>query len=553
MAKAPHRLDAMRHRPFGLWLVALAVTLGWVAGAGALDAATPEDEELGTPRRTLSTLIGAVSRHDVARAARALNVPNSAGRARQEAAFEQAEQLEYLLSRALNLDLDAVSDEPDGNKADGAEVERVGQIGLHGKNVPIVLTPLKGAPRRWVVSAGTLARVPELYQARGPSALEARMPKELRREALGLARWQWIGLGVALVLALLIAQFLVVFGYAIGSRLAARTRLLWDGELLRELRGPSRLLLGVLSFLPCAHLLALPDSYRDVIFRISASLGIVAVSWIAIRVVGVVSNAVERRAVADAERSTHIPDSLRGVQTRVRVLRRVLSVLLAICGGAVMLMQFEVMRSIGVSLLASAGVAGIVLGVAAQRTLGGVVAGIQLSFTQPIRIGDQVVVESEFGTIEEITLTYVVIKVWDERRLIVPVSRFFEQPFQNWTKVSTQLHGTVMLQTDYGLPVDALRAEVDRIVTTNKRWDRRTKAVHVTDFKDRTMEVRILVSAANAGELFELRAEVRERLVGWLARLDSGRYLPRQRVDDVDGKTLPSMLPPPGDVESKSD
>ena len=127
-------------------------------------------------------------------------------------------------------------------------------------------------------------------------------------------------------------------------------------------------------------------------------------------------------SVADAERSTHIPDSLRGVQTRVRVLRRVLSVLLAICGGAVMLMQFEVMRSIGVSLLASAGVAGIVLGVAAQRTLGGVVAGIQLSFTQPIRIGDQVVVESEFGTIEEITLTYVVIKVWDERRMIVPVS-----------------------------------------------------------------------------------------------------------------------------------
>jgi small-conductance mechanosensitive channel len=230
----------------------------------------------------------------------------------------------------------------------------------------------------------------------------------------------------------------------------------------------------------------------------------------------------------------------------------VLSVLLAVCGGAVMLMQFEVMRSIGVSLLASAGVAGIVLGVAAQRTLGGVVAGIQLSFTQPIRIGDQVVVESEFGTIEEITLTYVVIKVWDERRLIVPVSRFFEQPFQNWTKVSTQLHGTVMLQTDYGLPVDALRAEVDRLVTTNKRWDQRTKVVHVTDFKDRTMEVRILVSAANAGDLFELRAELRERLVAWLARLDSGRYLPRQRVDDVDGKALPSMLPPPADVESKS-
>jgi small-conductance mechanosensitive channel len=550
MAKAFDGRDALRHSVFRLLLVILV--LGWPTRARA-DDPIPEDDELGTPRRTLSTLVGAVSRHDVPLAARALNVPAHAGRARQEAAFEQAEQLEYLLSRTLNVDLDTVSDEPDGNKADGLDVERVGQIELRGKNVPILLTRLKGVPARWVVSTGTLARVPELYQTRGPSALEARMPKELRREALGLARWQWIGLGVALALALALAQFLVFIGYAIGSRLAARTRLLWDGELLRELRGPSRLLLSVVAFLPLAHVLALPDVYRDVVFRISTSLGVVAVSWIAIRVVGVVSNAVEQRAVADAERSTHIPDSLRGVQTRVRVLRRVISVLLAICGGAVMLMQFELVRSIGVSLLASAGLAGIVLGVAAQRTLGSLVAGIQLSFTQPIRIGDQVIVEGEFGTIEEITLTYVVIKIWDERRLIVPVSRFFEQPFQNWTKVATGLHGTVMLQTDYGLPVDALRAEVDRLVSLDKRWDGRTKAVHVTDFKDRTLEVRILVSARNGGDLFDLRAGLRERLVAWLSRLDSGRYLPRQRVDDVDGKTVQSLVPPPDDSGSKSD
>jgi small-conductance mechanosensitive channel len=204
-----------------------------------------------------------------------------------------------------------------------------------------------------------------------------------------------------------------------------------------------------------------------------------------------------------------------------------------------MLLQFEVVRSIGLSLLASAGVAGIVLGLAAQRTLGSLFAGIQLSITQPIRIGDDVIIEGEFGTIEEITLTYVVVKVWDERRLIVPMSRFLEQPFQNWTKVASELHGTVMLYTDFTLPVDLLRREVERLLENHPLWDRRTKAVHVTDAKERTLEVRVLVSAANGGNLFNLRAELREKLVAWLARTEGGRYLPgtRMREEAADARS----------------
>jgi small-conductance mechanosensitive channel len=203
-------------------------------------------------------------------------------------------------------------------------------------------------------------------------------------------------------------------------------------------------------------------------------------------------------------------------------------------------MQFEAMRSLGVSLLASAGVAGLVLGLAAQRTLGSVFAGIQLSITQPIRIGDEVVIEGEFGTIEEITLTYVVLRVWDERRLIVPMNRFFEQPFQNWTKVGSELHGTVMLYADYGFPVDLLRAELERLLTGNPRWDGRTQKVHVTDAKEKTLEVRVLVSAANAGKLFDLRAELREKLVTWLTALEGGRYLPKTRIDEQE----PPQNPP---------
>jgi small-conductance mechanosensitive channel len=217
-------------------------------------------------------------------------------------------------------------------------------------------------------------------------------------------------------------------------------------------------------------------------------------------------------------------------RTQVRVLRRVVNVVLCGCAGAIGLLQFDVVRSVGVSLLASAGIAGVVLGLAAQRTLGSIFAGIQLSLSQPIRIGDDVVIEGEFGTIEEITLTYVVVRLWDERRLIVPMTRFLEQPFQNWTKVSPRLLGTVLIHADFSLPVDALRAEVDRLLAGNPRWDERTKVVQVTDAQERTLEVRVLVSAADGSKLFELRCELREKLATWLTRFEAGRYLPTHRV-----------------------
>jgi len=493
------------------------------------------EDDLSTPRRAIAVFFDAANRGDWRRANQVLNIPRDASKARAEHAAEIAEKLDYVLSRSLSLDLDRLSDDPEGRPEDGKDVERIASLDLHDRSVPLVLTHLQTPSQRWVFSAGTLARVPELYETHGPSPLEARMPRELRREALGMARWQWLGLILAVALAVSFAHLVVFVGYGLGTRIAQRTQVLWDDELVRELRAPSRLLLSVLGFLPLAHVLSLPLRYSTLCLRVVGTLGITAVAWIAIRVVGLVSNVVERRAIG-VHSTTYAPQSVRGVQTQVRVLRRVISVALAVCAGAFVLMQFDTVRSIGVSLLASAGVAGVVLGLAAQRTLGSLLAGIQLSITQPIRIGDEVIVEGEFGTIEEITLTYIVLKVWDERRLIVPMNRFFDQPFQNWTKVASGLHGTVMLYTDYALPVDALRAEVDRLLKDDPRWDGRTKAVHVTDARERTLEVRVLVSVATGGQLFDLRASLRERLTAWLVEFDEGRYLPRTRVDEKDDR-----------------
>jgi len=185
---------------------------------------------------------------------------------------------------------------------------------------------------------------------------------------------------------------------------------------------------------------------------------------------------------------------------------------------ASMLMVFEPVRQFGASILASAGVAGLVVGFAAQKSIATLLAGFQIALTQPIRVDDVVIVEGEWGRIEEITLTYVVVCIWDLRRLVVPIGYFIEQPFQNWTRTSADLLGTVELHVDYTVPVDALRTKLTSILESSRHWDRKVNVLQVTDATEQTLVVRALASAANASSCWDLRCEVREKLVAYLRR-----------------------------------
>ena len=184
-------------------------------------------------------------------------------------------------------------------------------------------------------------------------------------------------------------------------------------------------------------------------------------------------------------------------------------------------------------MIASAGVAGIVVGFAAQKSLGTLLAGIQIALTQPVRIDDVVIVEGEWGRIEEITLTYVVVRIWDLRRLVVPITYFIEKPFQNWTRTSADILGSVFLHVDYGVPVDALRKELTRILEASPNWDRKVNVLQVTDAKERTLELRALASSSDASRSWDLRCEVREKLVAFVQANYPGS-LPRLRAT-VDG------------------
>ncbi len=181
-------------------------------------------------------------------------------------------------------------------------------------------------------------------------------------------------------------------------------------------------------------------------------------------------------------------------------------------------MNFENFRHIGTSLLASAGVAGLIIGFAAQRTIANVLAGFQIALSQPIRIDDVVIVENEWGRIEEITLTYVVVAIWDMRRLVLPISYFIEQPFQNWTRTSADILGTVFLYVDYTIPINEIRKELGRILQQSEYWDGKVWRLHTTEAKEQTVEIRALMSAPDSGAAWELRCEVREKLIEFVQK-----------------------------------
>ena len=294
----------------------------------------------------------------------------------------------------------------------------------------------------------------------------------------GLETWQWLGAILALMVSIALSLLLQRVALWIGRRLSRMTAVTWDDALVEAANGPFGLLLAA-GILDLASLpLRLPDGGQGVVETLTRSLVISSVAWFLLRALRASSAMVHAKVSAGADELR-----IRGLRTQLRLLRSIFEVTIYVVSGALLLMQFQTVRNLGVSLLASAGIAGLVLGLAAQKSISNLLAGMQLSLTQPIRIGDSVVVEGEFGEIEEINITYVVVKVWDLRRMVIPISYFLEKPFENWTRNSTDVLGTVTLDADYTVDVEAFRAELKRILEGEGKplWDGKASGMVVTD------------------------------------------------------------------------
>ncbi|MBW8830229.1 MAG: mechanosensitive ion channel family protein [Burkholderiales bacterium] len=352
-------------------------------------------------------------------------------------------------------------------------------------------------------------------------------------DSLTLGPWgQFALLAVAIVAGALIAQRLL---RPVVLRLAAFSPILL--AMAQRCDRPTQLLLPVVALQ--LALQGLPANLPGLVEleHLNGILTIAAVTWLATAAIRGVANGVLLLHPSE------VVDNLaaRRVQTQTRVLSRIASGTVLIAGLAFALMTFPRARQIGASLLASAGVAGLIAGIAARSVFSNLLAGLQIALAQPIRIDDVLIVEGEWGRVEEITATYVVLKVWDERRLIVPLGWFIDHPFQNWTRRSAEILGTVFLWVDYTLPVDALRHEAQRLCEASPNWDRRVCAVQVTDASDRAMQVRILVSSAASGPNFDLRCELREGLIAFVQR-EFPLALPqlRGRVEQTAHGTVPN-------------
>jgi small-conductance mechanosensitive channel len=318
------------------------------------------------------------------------------------------------------------------------------------------------------------------------------------------------------------------FTHVLEARLAewaAKTETKFD-DLFVPLIGQSlRVIVPVVGIIFALPILNLSPEYASLLSKGSSILLIVAVALISFKAVHLIEKAVLARY------DITVPDNLqaRKIYTQVHVLGKTLYFVIGLFTVASILMLFEEVRHFGTSLLASAGVVGIIIGFAAQKTISNLFAGFQLAMTQPIRLDDVVVVEGEWGRIEEITLTYVVIRIWDDRRLVVPLSYFIEKPFQNWTRASADLLGSVFVWVDYSLPLDATRQVLKEIIEKHPLWDKRFWNLQVTDATERTMQIRVLATAADSSKSFDLRCDIREQLIAYVQK-NHPQSLPQLRA-----------------------
>ncbi len=419
----------------------------------------------------------------------------------------------------------------------------------------LLLVGIAHAALRWWMRRK--ARMEELHASRladGATGIRLWLPRALRETGPPIALLIWIH-GLNVVLSLLIGEVdrpatasrledILGWGYRLlvlaaivwllgrlgrladmtFTSIAQRSDSTWDDIVLPFLGLALRRGLPLFGLVAGAPALALTPGLTDIL-KVAFSLFVIGtVGYLLYRFVDAAA------AVVIRQHRVETADNLqaRAVQTQVVVLKKVATTVIVVFTLASMLMVFDSVRQFGTSILASAGIAGIIIGFAAQQSIATLLHGFQIAITQPIRIDDVVIVENEWGRIEEITLTYVVVRIWDLRRLVLPISYFIEKPFQNWTRTSADLLATVFLHTDYTVPLDALRAELTRVLAASPKWDGKVNVLQVTDSRERTLELRALASAVDAPTAWDLRCEVREKLVVFLQR-NYPESLPRLR------------------------
>ncbi len=324
----------------------------------------------------------------------------------------------------------------------------------------------------------------------------------------------WRLVFISIVFLVCVTLLLVIFNKVVKhfQQKASKTKSTIDNFLIRLLKVPAIWIIFSTAIHIFSSYLSEDAEFFNVLTKISQILLISSVGWLLVQGVRAVSLYSQNKL------DLNTADNLeaRGKLTQIKMFEAVIIAIIIIVFIAIALMTFETVRNLGKGILASAGVLGIIVGLAAQRSAGQILSGLQIAITQPIKIDDVVVIEGEWGKIEEINITYVLVKLWDERRLVVPIDYFLQTPIQNWTSTTSHIIGTVYLYVSYNLPLDAIRKRLEDYLKTNSKWDGRVQNVQVTDSKEWYKEIRLLMSSADSSINWDLRVEVREDIIDFI-------------------------------------
>jgi small-conductance mechanosensitive channel len=317
---------------------------------------------------------------------------------------------------------------------------------------------------------------------------------------------------IAFIVLLIVVFFINKHVFSIIKKRVYRTSGKVDEHILNFFKIPALLVIYFIFFKLFTSIFLKSLSFYDYLEHLNTLILIFTITWIIIQFINAGSYKLQNSL------NIGVPDNLiaRKKLTQIKIFRGVVNFIIIVISISVSLLTFKEARAVGMSLLTSAGIVGIIIGFAAQKSIGMILGGIQLAITQPIRLDDVLFIEGEWGRVEEITLTYVVVKIWDERRLVLPATRFLEQPFQNWTRTSANIIGTVFLYVDYNFPVESIRAMLPGILKDNPYWDQRVSNVQVTNVTENYKEIRLLLSSANSSNNWELKVFVREKLIDFI-------------------------------------
>jgi len=508
----------------------------------------PDDLNRQTPQATLEHFLLSARAEEYAAARHALNLNLFPPEQQAEKGMEIAKKLHYLIRQRISINWEDLPDRPDGqiDYAVGGNQPLAGQprrsivfgntsLGDREISFRVQRVRIGNDAPVWVISPQTVENIGPLYDQYGPQALSRIVPEWANVLVIGIPVWKLIGV----ILLGMVCYLISILIYRAVRKIFFRSDVPYVKGIASYIGQPAGLAIGALLFYLAVHeILSLAGTFSRIFYTLVLITVVVSFTWLLMRTSNYLFRYVLTRKVDDD--LAHENADVKRHLTYISVARRVITFIIIVVGAGVIFSQFKSLERLGISLLASAGVATVLIGIAAHSTLGNIISGLQIAVTKPVKIGDSVYFEENWGMVEDIRFTYLVIRTWDWRRMVVPLKYFISRPIENWSMSNSHLIQPIYFYTDYKIDVSKVRSTFKELVEASDDWDGKVWSIQVTDVKEDSLEIRATCSSKDPATAWTLHCDLREKMMAYIAQMDGGRYLARQRTEvraaDGDGQ-----------------